>query len=309
LCKIAALGGLEMRANTHMGMTFSHFLPGTAGFAATVFTPWDSVDSGVMRNAVLILLGVIILAAAIAVFRRSIKQKTKEVPKQSLSTESQILQTLELAIEKGRAGIDPDIAASPATQAEIPSPPAKLAPPFDKALPELKAEHGQIAQSAFTQSAHNGANGTNHNGIAHPPANPAHPETAHVSLPRLSELRGMRFSQALRELDKTKRSTPANAGPVSLSGSPNGALADRQNDMTNGALNDPINEILMSAIAPFEPMFAPLASASPAKSTSHREEDRRRSPREPKAPGKETNSVLDQLHILPSRRGQYKKKA
>ena len=71
----------------------------------------------------------------------------------------------------------------------------------------------------------------------------------------------MRFSQALRELDKAKRTAPANAGPVSLNRSLNDALADRHNDAPSDALNDPINdpinETLMSAIAPFEPMFAP----------------------------------------------------
>jgi hypothetical protein len=341
-----------------MEMTFSHLLPGLAGFAAAVVTPWYSADSGVIRNAIVPLFSFILLGVAIAVFLRSIKQKGKQASKQSHAKESQMLQTLEQAIEKGRAGLDLnvnlDVAASPIAHEEISSPLAELALQFEKALPEPmpdpKIDHDRIERSAL-----NDANGANDNGIAHPPPNPARPETAHaeiarVSLPRLSELRGMRFSQALRELDKAKRTAPANAGPVSLRGSLNDALAyghnDPLNDALNDSINDPINETLMSAIAPFEPMFASAPSAPqarnsaaamhengvaatkdtgaqrspsqqtifptkpslPAKSRGHREEDSERSPREPKGPGKETNSFLDQLHILPSRRGQYKKK-
>jgi hypothetical protein len=261
-----------------------------------------------------------------------------------------MFQTLEQAIEEGRASLDLGVEAPPIRHEETPSPLAELALQFDNALPEPKidtktgpkTEHDQIAQSAL-----NGANGTNDNEFAQPPPNPARPETAHVetarvSLPRLSELRGMRFSQALRELDKAKRTAPANAGPLSFNMSLNDALADRHDDTPNEALNDlfndPINETLMSAIAPFEPMFAPTASgpearsgataisqkgaqghtpvqtffppkpALPERRRSHREQDAGRSPRDPKAPGKETDGFLDQLHILPSRRGQYKKK-
>lgn len=342
-----------------MEMTFSHLLPGFAGFAATVVTPWYSADPGSIRNSIVLILSFVLLVLAIVFFLRSLKEKGKQVSKQSQATESQMFQTLELAIEEGRTSLDLDadhnadpdthldVAASPNTHQEIPSPLAELALQFDKALPEpnidAKTQHVQIAQSDL-----NGANGTNGKVFAHPPPNPARPETAHVetanvetaraSLPRLSELRGMRFSQALRELDRAKRSAPPNDGPnplsVSLNSSINDALADRHNDMPDGALDDPINdginEALMSVIAPFEAMFAPTASAPdaqngaqgrppqqpffpmklslPANSKGRRREDGARSPDEPKAPEKETNAFLDQLHILPSRRGQYKKK-
>jgi hypothetical protein len=350
-----------------MGMTFSHLLHGFAGFTATVVMLWRSADPGVIRIATMLVLGFILLVVAIVVFLRSIKEKEKQASKQGDATESQLLQTLEQAIEEGRASLDLEVAAPPITHAEIPAPPTEPAPQFDQILPqpdiepkpqpsiETKTEHVQTAQSAL-----NGTNGTNFNGIAHPPANPARPETtvvdtARVSLPRLSELRGMRFSQALRELDKAKRSAPANAGPYSLNASLNDAVAHTHNDTPagthNGALNDPINdpisETLLSAIAPFETMFAPTASApaaqngaiamheigaaatkdngaqgpsqqaffpakpaQPDRRRSRRDEkDRRSSPREPKAPGQETGGFLDQLQILPSRRGQYKKKA
>jgi hypothetical protein len=338
-----------------MGMTFSHLLAGFAGFTVAGVATWYSADPSLIPIAIFLLLGLILAGVYVAVFQRSINKKGKQVPIQSQPTESQMLQTLEQAIEKGRAGLDLnvnlDVAASPIAHEEISSPLAELALQFEKALPEPmpdpKIDHDRIERSAL--------NDANDNGIAHPPPNPARPETAHaetarVSLPRLSELRGMRFSQALRELDKAKRTAPANAGPVSLRGSLNDALAyghnDPLNDALNDSINDPINETLMSAIAPFEPMFASAPSAPqarnsaaamhengvaatkdtgaqrspsqqtifptkpslPAKSRGHREEDSERSPREPKGPGKETNSFLDQLHILPSRRGQYKKK-
>lgn len=311
-----------------MGITFSHSLAGFDGFAATVVALWYSADPGSIRNAVVFLLSFIVLGVAIVVFRRSIREKGKQVPKQGHATESQILQTLEHAIQEGRASLD--ITASPNAHEEIPSPLAQLAPQFDKALPEPKpvpkpdpkiepkTEHGQIMQSALNGT--NAANGANNNGFLHQPPNPARVETARVSLPRLSELRGMRFSQALRELDKAKRSAPPNAGLSSINGSLNSsindalndALADGYNETSDGALNDPINdpisEALMSAIAPFEAMFASTASAPPSNNKGRRREDSARSPREPKAPEKETNGFIDQLHILPSRRGQYKKK-
>jgi hypothetical protein len=326
-----------------MGMTFSHLLPGLTGFAATVVMQWYSADPGLIRIAIVLFLGFLLLGVAIMVFRRSIKEKGKQVPKQTPSAESQMLETLEQAIEEGQTSLDLDVAASPITHEETPSPLADLAQQFDNVPPQPETEHVQIPQIA--------SNGANHDGIAHPPPNPARPETAHVetacvSLPRLSELRGMRFSQALRELDRAKRTASPKGGPLSfndpLSDAVTGALAGSHNDATSSAfndtLNDPINEILMSAIAPFEPMFAPTASAPvaqnganatnqngaqgrpslqtffppkpalPERRRSRREDDGGRSPRDPKAPGTETDGFLDQLHILPSRRGQYKKK-
>jgi hypothetical protein len=342
-----------------MGMTFSHLLAGFAGFTATVATAWYAADPSLIPIAIFLLLGLILAGVYVAIFQRSISKNAKQISKQSQPSELQMFQTLEHAIEEGRGSLDLDVAASPSAHEQVPSPLAELALQFDKALPEPKpepnfeskpnpkidpkTEHDHIPQSALNgANSTNDNNGTNDNGIAHPPPNPAREATAHVSLPRLSELRGMRFSQALRELDKAKRTAPANVGPVSPNRSLNDALADRHDDSPNEALNDlfndPINEALMSAIAPFEPMFAPTASAPvaqnganatnqngaqgrpslqtffppkpalPERRRSRREDDGGRSPRDPKAPGTETDGFLDQLHILPSRRGQYKKK-
>jgi hypothetical protein len=261
-------------------------------------------------------------------------------------------------------------------QEQIPSQLAQFASLFKTEFPEPKAEHGQIPQMA--------PNGANGNGSRQVPAIPAPEDTARISLPRLSELRGMSFSQALRGLDQAKRSAPSSAGPVSLNSSINDTLADKHNETLSSALNDPFNdpisETLMRAIAPFELMFNPMESAHaqnggspedarnglhapsetrafipipeaevfpaaengaaamhgndaaatkdngaqrrpsqpksfpqkpalPARSKALRGEDGERSPREPKGPGQETGGFLDQLHILPSRRGQYKKKS
>ena len=57
-------------------------------------------------------------------------------------------------------------------------------------------------------------------------------ETARLTLPRLSELRGMNFTQALRGLDLSRRPLPPSAGI----------------------------DVLMSAIAPFETLFAQFDS-------------------------------------------------
>ncbi len=362
-----------------MIQTLAQFVPDSAhGFlnlaAAAVF-PWYSVESAVIPNAIVLLLAFILLGFAIEVLLRSIKAKGKTGQKQGQATESQMLQTLEHAIEEGRASLDLDVAASPNTHEQIPSPLAELALQIDKTLPELnpeprpephldphlepKPEYSQIVQSALNgTNGSNGTNGTHGNGFAHPqPPNPARPETSHVdtarvSLPRLSELRGMGFSQALRELDRAKRTAPANPGlnllNGSLNSSHNGAFADHHNDPLDDPLNDPISEALLNAIAPFETMFAtagstlgvqngatamhengaaatkdngtqgstshqPFFSAKPAQPDRRRsrreEKDRRSSPREPKAPVQETDGFIEQLQILPSRRGQYKKKA
>ena len=284
-----------------MRMTFSHLLHSFAGFAATptaaIVTPWYFVDPAVIRIAIVFLLSLILLGVAVAIFQHSIKAKRK----QGDASESQLLQTLEQAIEEGRASLDPsldlNVAASPVARQETRSPLAELAQQFDKALPEplpepntdakidAKTEHNQFTPSALTQSALNETNPANGTGFAYtPPPNPAREKTAPVSLPRLSELRGMRFSQALRELDRAKRSAPANAGPSSINSSLNDALADRYNDAHHDALNDPnddpindpVNEALLTAIAPFEPMFVARASAPRGAERCNRDAPKRR---------------------------------
>lgn len=225
------------------------------------------------------------LATADPEFRRSIREMGKQLRKQGQATDWQMLRTLEQAIEEGRASLDLDMAAGPILpaekplekfaasvspsgefsaanttvpanpselavpaemhgiqlvkrslaepmnqQEEIPLPTAEVAPQFRVAEPMTQQNEAQLAA----------AGGTFGGGTSYEPANPmpnavlAPEKTTHVTLPRLSDLRGMRFSQAIRELDHAKR--PA---------SPSSGI-----------------EMLMNAIAPFEPMFTRMEAAA-----------------------------------------------
>jgi hypothetical protein len=199
-----------------------------------------------------------------------------------------MLQTLEQAIEEGRASLDLDVAAGPILPAEkplekfaasvspsgeffaanttVPANPSEPAVPADmhgiqlvkrslaepmNQLEEIPLPTGEVApqfrvaepmtlQNEAQLAAAGGAYGNgNGAGTAGPVSNAglAPEKTAHVTLPRLSDLRGMRFSQAIRELDHAKR--PA---------SPSSGI-----------------EMLMNAIAPYEPMFTRMEAAPAAK--------------------------------------------
>ena len=75
------------------------------------------------------------LATADPEFRRSIRQMGKQLRKQGHATDSQMLQTLEDAIEEGRATLDLDLAATPKPPAARPLEkiPAS-APQFDESF-------------------------------------------------------------------------------------------------------------------------------------------------------------------------------
>lgn len=378
-----------------MEIAFSRLLPGFAGFDAAVVTPWFSVDPTIIRNAVILLLSLVILGAAAAIiarkvrlstddsaFLRSVKAIKRPVENQGQSTDWQMLQTLEHAIDKGSASLDFDIAgphqpavtpralgpakANPPSKArqiervaeadtqqaihlsepalpfappelelpptfalesaremhqEIPLPWDETASSLMAAFAEPKTSHesrpltrrmGEDATETALKSAQNSARKSEpyH---AQDPA-PAPEKSAPLALPRLSELRGMCFSQALRELDRAKRS-----------GQP-----------TPGSTTGPAPEIeaLLRAIAPFESLimqmesvtpltedtgaayengakkyppqsdFLSVKALAPVKTYGHHGEDNERSLPGRKPPG----GVPDQMQILPSRRGQYKKK-
>lgn len=345
----------------------------------------------VKAPAVGFVLNRVRLAMADPEFRRSIREMGKQLRKQGQATDWQMLRTLEQAIEEGRASLDLDVAASPIWPAEkppeviapsvplfdefsnanrpvpinqtdpagpaavhgiqlvprsvpepanqsreeIPSPLAEIASQVDRVLPEPKTEHNEAPPAA--------PSGPNGNGTSYEPANPAPEKTAHVSLPRLSDLRSMRFSQALKELDLARHPASPSAGI----------------------------EILMSAIAPFEPMFTRMEPASaknedspeaapaefdlpaslrafipisesgvsleanggiaaegPAANGKHlnstafspkpgqqaKNKGSRREDDEPSRPGQKVArqklaGPFEQLQILPSRRGQYKRKS
>jgi hypothetical protein len=344
----------------------------------------------VKAPAVGFVLNRVRLAKADPEFRRSIKEMGKPLRKQGQATDWEMLQTLEQAIEVGRASLDLDVAASPnqpaarppegiaatvplfdgsfqaaravpanqaeptvpatahriqlvprslaepahQTQEEIPLALAEIASQFDQVLPESKPERDQSPPAA--------PSAPNSNEPSHQLAKPAPEKTTRLSLPRLSELRGMRFSQAIRDLDLAKHHASPSAGL----------------------------EALMNAIAPFEPMFTRMEPASakdddppetahaesdlPAslrafipisestvsseakngvtaestrakvnylhpgsfspnpepnvKSKERRGEEGEGSRPELKVANKKLSGPFEQLQILPSRRGQYKKK-
>jgi len=341
----------------------------------------------VKAPAVGFVLNRVRLAMADPEFRRSIREMGKQLRKQGQATDWQMLRTLEQAIEEGRASLDLDVAASPIrltekpqektaegappydeffnanrpaptnqaepvgpaavhgiqlvprslpgpanqTPEEIPLSLTEIESQFDQVLPEPKAENNEAPLAA--------PSGPNGNGTSYEPVNPVPEKTAHISLPRLSDLRGMRFSQALKELDLARHPVSPSVGI----------------------------EMLMSAIAPFEPMFTRMEPASVKNEDSPAEFDlpaslrafipisesgvspganggiaaegtgangnllnstsfspkpeqqainkeRRGEEGEPSRPGQKIAGQklagpFEPLQILPSRRGQYKKKS
>ncbi|MGO8933733.1 MAG: hypothetical protein ACLPLZ_02820 [Terracidiphilus sp.] len=162
-------------------------------------------------------------------------------------------------------------------------------------------------------------------------------EASHLTLPRLSELRGMNFTQALRELDSAKHPAPPSDGiDVLMSAiapfealftqgdsAPNdvpSAAADAEFDPlaaapasfsapepgdAAGAENGPVD----AENTPPQPSFLPFEPPLPEKIPDNRGEESGRIRPGRSGAGKPPGSFLDQLQILPSRRGQYKKKS
>ncbi len=56
-----------------MEIAFSRLLPGFAGFAAAVVTPWFSIDSTLIRIAVILLLSLVILGPTVAFVARKVR--------------------------------------------------------------------------------------------------------------------------------------------------------------------------------------------------------------------------------------------
>ncbi len=185
---------------------------------------------------------------------------------------------------------------------------------------------GEVATESAPKSAQNSARKSEPYDAQDPA--PVPEVNAPLALPRLSELRGMCFSQALRELDRAKRSSQSTPG----------ATTDPTPGLTPGST--PEIDALLRAIAPFEslimqmesiahetentgaatdngatkyPPQSEFVSAEPVASGKvhgHHGEDNGRSLPGRKPPGgvRDDQLHVDQMHILPSRRGQYKKK-
>lgn len=329
------------------------------------------------------------LATADPEFRRSIRQMGKQLRKQGHATDSQMLQTLEDAIEEGPATLDLDVAATPKppaarplekipasapqfdesfraekpaltnqtgptmpaaasgiqlvprllpepanqTRNNIPSPLAQIASQFDQLHPEMKTEQSPAPPAPSTQ---------NGNGTSSEPANPMPGKTTRNSLPRLSELRGMRFSQALRGLDHAKRPASPNSGIEILMNAiaPFEQMFTRMEPATNNNDDSPDAAHAEFDLPPSLRAFIPVSesgvspeandAASAEETNANRNrfhsnsflpkpglelkrkgprgEESERSQPEQNVAEQKTGGPFEQLQILPSRHGQYKKK-
>jgi hypothetical protein len=342
--------------------------------------------------AVGFVLNRIRLATADAAFRRSIKEMNRHLRTQGQSTDWQMLQTLQQAIEEGSASLDLDPAtlnrpaANPPATIAIDVAPLELVAPPDlpvathQATPALPApprerersldsvpgppeqtHRGQTHQDQTPQVTSSPWDKTASRlaamlepGTAHDPApqmsrdneSETGPEqdaaqlapaaTAHLTLPRLSELRGMNFTQALRDLDSARHPAPPSAGVEELMSAiaPFETLFTNSDSAQNGVPSAAAHaelDLLAAMPASFsapehgvapgaesgavgakthppQPNFHPSEQDLPAKSRGDRREENGRSRPGQNGAGKKPGSFLEQLQILPSRRGQYKKK-
>jgi hypothetical protein len=179
-------------------------------------------------------------------------------------------------------------------------------------------------------------NSESETGPAQETVQPAPREASRLTLPRLSQLRGMNFTQALRDLDSAKHPAPPSDGiDVLMSAiAPFETLFTQSdsapNDVSSAAAHaelDPLAAMPASFSAPEpavaagaengpvgakkhppQPSFLPLKPSVPEKSQGNRGEEGGRTRPGRNGAGKTPGSFLDQLQILPSRRGQYKKK-
>lgn len=342
--------------------------------------------------AVGFVLNRIRLATADAGFRRSIKEMNRHLRTHGQSTDWQMLQTLQNAIEEGSASLDLDAAtlnrpaANPPATIAIDAAPLDLAAPPEapvathqapRALsappqepersldsvtePADKARqdqpHGEqtstgsrlpwdetasrLAGMLERESAHDPASQTprireSETGPEQDAEQLTRAEAAHVTLPRLSELRGMNFTQALRDLDSAKHPTPPSDGVdvlmsaiapferlfTSSDSAQNGvssAAAHAEFDLLAAmpaSLSAPEpgvapaaeNEAVGAQKLPSQPSLFPFKPSAPEKSEGNREEESGRTRPGQNGAGRKPGGFLDQLQILPSRRGQYKKK-
>jgi hypothetical protein len=225
----------------------------------------------------------------------------------------------------------------------VPEPPDQT--PQDQ-TPQVTWSPWEETASRFTamqepEAAHHPASQTSRNsesetGHAQETVQPAPREASRLTLPRLSDLRGMNFTQALRDLDSAKHPAPPSSGiDVLMSAiAPFETLftqsGSAQKDVPSAAEHaefDPLAAMPASFSAP-EPgaaagaedgavgakkhppqqSFLPFKPSVPEKSEGNRGEESERTRPEQNGAGRKPGGFFDQLQILPSRRGQYKKK-
>ncbi|MGD0156871.1 MAG: hypothetical protein ABSB50_12280 [Terracidiphilus sp.] len=299
------------------------------------------------------------MAKADPEFKRSIKEAEQDLHKKGQFTDRQMFRTLRQAVEQGRAGLNLDtaIASEPAgAAAEFPreekiaqidakksgnqarpTPPAgpkelRCAPDSVTAGSELETREQKTPQPT--------ANGGRSGGSESDATGQAPVEHSCVSLPRLSELRGNNFTQALKALDMTKHPEPAStnvedllvaiapfeqafmgSGPFQSGAMMAGAQAEqtpaeamqtfvpipfsgsafqkgiREDSSENGARN-----------GNSQPETLPLRPVIPESSKARREGSPARNTRGRNDSESKRDGASDQVHILPSQRGQYKRK-
>jgi len=254
--------------------------------------------------------------------------------------------------------VQPDApVAMPLAEPALPAPSRDFEPPLDSVpeptdqspkdqTPQVTWSPWEETASRFTrmlepETAHQSASQTSRNsesetGHAQETVQPAPREASRLTLPRLSDLRGMNFTQALRDLDSAKHPAPPSSGIDVLMNAiaPFEALFTQsdsaQKDVPSAAGHaefDPLAAMPASFSAP-EPgvaaraedgavgarkhppqqSFLPFKPSVPEKSEGSRGEESGRTRPEPNGAGRKPGGFFDQLQILPSRRGQYKKK-
>jgi len=344
--------------------------------------------------AVGFVLNRIRLATADAAFRRSIREMSRHLRTQGQSADWQMFQTLQHAIEEGRASLDLDAATlnrpaanPPATIAiddaplelvappdapvathqatpalpgppreperaldSVPEPPEQThqdqtpqvtSSPWDETASRLAAMlEPETAHDSASQTSRNNESGSGTGESETPPgqdaAQSAPAETARLTLPRLSELRGMNFTQALRDLESARHPAPPSTGVDVLMNAiaPFETLFTQFNSAQNGVPSAAAHaefDLLAATPASFsvpepgvapgaesgtvdakthppQPGFLPFKPSVPANSRGNRGEENGLTRPGQSGAGKKPRSFLDQLQILPSRRGQYKKK-
>ncbi|HVN93417.1 MAG TPA: GTPase domain-containing protein [Terracidiphilus sp.] len=199
---------------------------------------------------------------------------------------------------------------APPAREDIPSPQPDAAAELHQTALEPKVDETQLPVAASSE-----VNGD----LSHVEPPSSTPEkTTRISLPRLSELRGMRFSQAIRDLDQAKRPVHPDAGLETLLSAiapfekmfageaPVSAINDGSPEAASTELDRPAP---MPTLIPVDDARSPEQTSVDLSSTKeNRNAETEQSPAEQNGSKTHLGGLLEQLHILPSRRGQYRKK-
>jgi hypothetical protein len=319
-------------------------------------------------------------AKADEAFRRSLEETERDLLFRKWSVDRQMLQTLHSAVESGRASLELEsavaaqgAASSLAEIASTAAPAVELDPaevqPNSQAEPDAarapqKPEHARsnvappdeipwwlletpaLPDTALTQPRMPRAgrlqvvsSRSDSGELSHEPAKPALEEPTHVMPPRLSELRGAFFSAGLKELDRARHAPQQSVEAELLmraiapfepqfnhtdfaSGSVPGHTPEVEAEHAAGArtlIPIPNPEIAPAAtneagahghgLRPVAKQreFHPSKAVSPEKSGARRGGNGGQTRREQGHAMQEQSGVSNEVQILPSKRGQYKK--